>query len=239
MLVVVASACGSQSTATQQSSSQSAVRDFVTAGYPHGVPYDGAIALGPAAVPELLHLLDDPAMKGDRGNIVATLGMIGGPDAVKRLKALIADGTTELPNDEVSLRTNAVFALGYCAYVPQPAPAAAWQIEALDYLKQGLVVGNWAFVKWTMPPNQRDPAPRLRLRAIAGLGLSGDKSALAALQALPPPAGGGRGGGPGGSQGGWSASQSEQASIDEAIKTNLYIHDHGMSQYYRQTFVVR
>jgi hypothetical protein len=127
---------------------------------------------------------------------------------------------------------NAVTALGYAAYVPVPAAAGSGRAAALDYLMKGRFIGTWqGLIHWRLP-NGADPSSRLRLRSIAGLGLSGDHTALGALQTLPPPAGG-RGGGAG-----WNAAASEQASIDEAIRTNTYIAANGMSKYY-ETFLIR
>jgi hypothetical protein len=213
------SACGSN--CGKEAVPPDPVRDFVQPTYAHGVPYDRARALGPSAEPILMQMLDEQAMAPHRNNIIVTLGILGSPTAAQRAIATIEAGTGPLPSDEVSLRMDAVMALGYAAYDgASPAPLA--------YVIGGLDAAAWApRVKWQLTSGA-DPADQLRARSIAAAGLSGKPAALLALQNLLAvvKGGGGRGGGGGSSAG-------EQALITEAIAANQFIAANGMSKYYQ------
>lgn len=223
---LLATGCGSGGGPRPAPSADQAVRDFVVPTYAHGVPYDDARALGPQAVKILLQLLDEPGMVMNRSNIVVSLGMLGSDPAEQRLIGFIAAGSGPLTADDVSLRLDALTALGYAANVASTA-------TTLDYLIGGLVPDEWASrVKWQLP-TKGSPAARLRQQTVAALGLSGKQAALRALQNLE--ASGGRGGRGGGSP---VTTPSEQAQIVEAIKANQFIAANGLSQYYR-TFLPR
>ncbi len=85
---------------TGAASSASAPERMVRQTYIHGVPYEAARALGPAAVPELVSLLGDPEFDESGVNIVAVLGYIGDPAAVEPLIAYV-----ESLSGEVSVHT--------------------------------------------------------------------------------------------------------------------------------------
>jgi len=192
------------------------VRSFVTPTYSEGIPYDKARALGPGAVPVLRQLIDRQDMRSARSNIVVTLGILGSPPAVQRIITVLEAGAGTLAPDEVQTRMDAVVALGYAANVATDA-------TALNYLLVGADLAYWAppRIKWTLPDGS-SPASRLRARAISALGLSGKSDALQMLQKLQT-TGGGRGGPP----------NREQALIAEAIETNQYVANNGLSQYYQ------
>jgi len=196
---------------------QQTVQGFVKAIYAEGVPYQQARAFGPAAVNELLTLLNDPSMADARSNIVVTLGMIGGDKAEDELRQLVARGTGKLTQPEFTLRLNAQMALGYAANV-------AKTIVTLDYLIASLQSGVWdSRVSW-QPPNGGSPFPRLRERSIMALGLSGKPQAGNALEQLLKGEGGGRGGAP--------LTRSDQEVVKEALLANQYLRTHSLAQYF-------
>jgi hypothetical protein len=201
------------------------VRDFVSASYFHGVPYDAARALGPQAVPILIQLIDDPAMAASRATTVVTLGILGSDQAERRIRAFVETGTGTLSADEVGVRLDGLTALGYSANV-------ATTNDTINYLVDGLNTDRWSDrAKWLLPSGAT-PSTRLRERTIAALGLSGKPDALRALQALLSAAAAvGRGGSA-------RLTPSEQALANEAIRANQFIAANGLSQYYR-TFLRR
>lgn len=220
-MTVLLAGCGGDQV-TPQPPFDETVRNFVSATYAHGVPYDEARALGAPAEPILLKLLDEPTMAPNRSNIVVTLCMLGSDQATNRVIALIESGSGPLPPDELTLRLDAMMALGYAAHV-------ATTQTALAYLLSGVSHDWTSRIAWRLT-SAVDPSPRLRSSAIAGLGLSAKPEALKALQDLQAKgSGGGRGGG---------TPTSEQALIAEAIKANQFIATNGMSRYY-ETFLRR
>lgn len=234
-VAIAGAACGPDTPPTP--TFDETVRTFVSATYPHGVPYDSARALGTPAEPILLRLLDEPAMAAHRSNIVITLGMLGSPAAAQRIVQIIEDGTGVLSPDDASVRMDAVMALGYAAYAAGPGAAPS---PPLTYLLDGLDASVWPVrVAWRLS-NDDGRAEQLRMRSIAALGLSGHPSALTALQQLLP-VGGGRGGGGGGRGGGGRGAPlppSDDAAINESIRANEFIAANGMSRYY-ETVLIR
>lgn len=226
MAGLVVCGCNGRQRPAAPPSSGSPVDDFVQVLYPHGVPYAEARALGSAAEPRLRQLLDLPAMAPHRSNIVITLGMLGSGASVDRLIQLIETGNGILSAEEVSLRMDAVMALGYAAYADPNRTT-----KALAYLLEGADLARWPpRVHWKLDRGG-DAGPRLRDRAIGGLGLSAQPEALRKLQAMQT------GGGGGGGRGGPPPTPAEQARLAEAIKANQYIAANGMNKYYE--FVVR
>jgi hypothetical protein len=215
--VGVLTACGSPPPPPQAPSGDP-VRRFVEATYPHGVPYDQARALGAAAEPNLLLLLDQTSMTPHRGNILVTLGILGSTTAVQRVVTEIEKGTGQLTADEVNARMDGVLALGYAAYADTNRTTGS-----LTYVLEGTSLPRWnARVKWELNGGG-DPARRLLARTIGALGLSGRREALRALEDLLSAAGGGRGGPP---------ATPEHARIADALEANKYIAANGMTKYY-------
>jgi hypothetical protein len=217
--VIFAVACQG---AAPQSQLNTRVRDFVTPTYVHGVPYDDARALGPQALPILEQLLRDPSMVRHRRNIIITIGMIGTPAAQPVLITFVQNGSGELSAQEVSLRVDALLALGYAANT-------STDLSELTYLRNGLDNASWAAprVQWTLPGGA-SPAARLRLQAINSLGLTGKPQAdqaLVQLQVALKSSGGGRGGAP---------PSSEEALVAQAIQTNQFLLNNSLSAYFKQ-----
>jgi hypothetical protein len=231
---VLVAGCGSSGGPRPPASPDQAVADFVKPTYPHGVPYDEARQLGAQSVSMLKRLLDDQSMVEDRGNILTVIGMLGSDAAESTLIDYVQAGSGPLKAEEVSLRLDALTALGYAANVATSA-------TTLEYLIGGLDTANWPKrVAWRLASGG-DPSARLRQRSMAALGLSGKPEALTALQTLRAQAAGpvGRrgGGGGGGGRGGAQPpilTPSEQALLDNAIETNQFVSANGLSVYYRR-----
>jgi len=66
------------------------IREFVFAGYVHGVPYAEAKAYGPEAIPVLAEILSDQEKKEHWTKAVGVLGYIGDPEAVDVLTAFLS-----------------------------------------------------------------------------------------------------------------------------------------------------
>src|SRR5262245_61397536 len=107
--VLLAAACSSGgSSAPQPVPFPVRVQNFVQAVYPHGVPYDEAKALGPAAEPLLLQYFDQQGMEASRSNIIVTLGILGSAPSVQKVIDTIELGTGPLSALEVGVRMDAV-----------------------------------------------------------------------------------------------------------------------------------
>lgn len=193
---------------------------FASATFPHGVPYDRAkqIVRQPQAEGVLLSVVDHPPAGANRATLVVMLGILGTPGATQRVIDTTQAGTGVLAPEEATLRMDAVTALGYAAYVNSDT-------ALLDYLIDGLSATGWPTkVNWKLPDGS-SPAPRLRSRAIAALGLSARPQALQVLVNLQTVM-----------FGGGTPVRSDQALIAEAIRTNQYIaanQPDGMIKYYQ------
>lgn len=145
----------------------------------HGVPYESARALGPAAVPELLALMGDPEFDRFRTNIVTTLGFIGDPSAVAPLIEFVRE-----PRGEVSVHTfRAVLvtfqALGHLAQ--------SGDARALEFLIAWSNEAHWRSTDLSFSYRAyRDErlGEVLGRMSIQGLGISGRPEAYRALRDL-------------------------------------------------------
>lgn len=156
------------------------VREFVKLNFIHGVPYKVASEFGPAAIPVLLGILDEPNDDALWPNAVTTLGMIGDPQAIGPLIAFIESGEGSLSSSRYSAKTNAIMALGYIAN-------RSGDQKALTYLKKSTDPEAWLHqVAWTSPyaPTKEASALQLAEVAILGLALSGRPLANEVLRDL-------------------------------------------------------
>jgi len=156
-------------------------REFVSLVFFHGVPYDGAHRLGPAAIPVLVEILADPRAEALWANAATTLGMIGDPQAREPLTRFIQNGDGRLSVGSYRAKTSAIMALGYLANASQDA-------EALDYLRARAEPAAWSKqeVAWRSPfePSGGTRDEALAEIAILGLALSGQAAAATALRNL-------------------------------------------------------
>ncbi|HEV2765344.1 MAG TPA: HEAT repeat domain-containing protein, partial [Pyrinomonadaceae bacterium] len=156
------------------------IKEFVRRRYVHGVPYEQASSYPAEVVPTLLEMLRDPAERAHRANIVATLGMIGDPRAVRPLLELFAEGEGQLSNREYKLRKAIVVSLGYLLNKTDDR-------EVLEFLLEGLNPDSWSrTVKWDSPADvpPEHTQSQLTKMAIWGLALSGKTEAREALLSL-------------------------------------------------------
>lgn len=161
------------------------LQEFLARTYVHGIPFDEAVAYGPAAVPELIAVLRDPRREAQWNNAAVMLGMIGEPAGVDAVMAFIRDpGQGEVSPARAWARGNAVVALGYAANRGHPG--------ALQYLAEGLDPAAWTRrgLRGVAATRQAEageepegPAELLSELAAAGLALSGRPEARAALEA--------------------------------------------------------
>ena len=190
------------------------LRAFVEQPFAHGVPFKEAHGFSSDDDMALLAcLLRDPAETAHAANITAVLGLSGNPNAAGPLIDFINHGEGELTSVQFAARMSAVLALG---------SLAAADRKALHYLLDHASPNSWEGAKlaWSAPGHLgiegRDQ--ELSKSALQALGLSGHPEAaklLAQFKSSPP--------GPG----------SDWRDIaTEALQANLYIHDHGLAQYY-------
>jgi hypothetical protein len=156
-------------------------REFVSLPFFHGVPYDGARRLGPAAIPVLVAILADPHAEALWASAATTLGMIGDPQAREPLARFIQTGDGTLSVEGYRAKTCAIMALGYLANASHDA-------EALAYLLEGAEPAAWGRQKvaWrsSFEPSSRNRDEALAEIAIIGLALSGQAAAATALRGL-------------------------------------------------------
>lgn len=208
------------STTTQSSASSAAhpaVRDFVHRRYFEGVPYEIASTYSHEDAETLLALLENPEEKRFLPNIVAVLGMIGDPVAIRPLQAFIESGAGTLDPPVANAKMFAPTALGYIANRSR-------NTEVVTYLQKGMFPEGWTpRVHWNLlgAENVRQRNLALAESSIKGLGLSGLPEAEKALKsvgfALPPEEG-----------------AVIQPAIKHALELNKQIQQMGLKQYYQQ-----
>ena len=160
-------------------------QEFVAQTFIHGVPFDQARALGPAAVPVLTKLLQQEAQRAGSAeeptlaNIAVTLGILGDPSSVDPLINFIQSGSGRLSRQSYAARTGAVMALGYLVNASSDA-------RALKYLQDRTDPASWGrrTLGWESPfaqsAGERDQ--QLAETAVLGLALTGKPGALTTLQ---------------------------------------------------------
>jgi HEAT repeat protein len=163
-----------------------AVQEFVAQTFAHGIPFDQARALGPAAVPVLTKLLQEAQKAGSAeeptlANIAVTLGILGDPSSVDPLIDLIQSGNGRLGRQSYAARTSALMALGYLVN-------ASGDSRALKYLQDSANPAAWGPRKlgWESPFAQSAAERDQQLAEIAvlGLALTGKPEALTILQQM-------------------------------------------------------
>ena len=156
------------------------IGDFVRQVFIHGVPYEEASRYGPAVVPELIALLEDPAEAPHAGNIAIVLGILGDERAAEPLITFIEGAAGQhLTPRAYRARTSAILALGYLIHKSGSERALAFLVDGLD--RQAWLRA----AKWTSPFHDRaaERNEALREAAVLGLALSGHPAAAEALRA--------------------------------------------------------
>jgi len=194
-----------------------AVRDFVHRRYFEGVPYEIASSYGHQDAQALVTLLENPEEKRYLPNIVAVLGMIGDPVAIRPLQSFIESGDGTLDPPVANAKLFAPTALGYIVNNTH-------NTEVVAYLQKGMFPDGWSTkVHWNLPAAEsvRERNLVLAESSIKGLGISGVPEAERALKSV-----------------GFSLSPKEgaviQRAIERALETNKKIQQLGLKQFYLQ-----
>jgi len=222
---------GSPATAVKSSENNVKLQDFVSQVFIEGLPYEEAIAYGPAAVPELIASLRDPRQEAKWPNAAVMLAMIGGPAAFDAVTAFIKDpGPGELTPHRNWARENAVMALGYYANTPSGK-------RALTYLRESLTPNIWKQRGVRGAIGSRSPAKSgaetegdegdivddmLTQYALIGLALSGTPEGKAAITAY-------------GRMQGRTASQREM--LKELLREHALVAQKGIAAYDKDRLV--
>jgi hypothetical protein len=118
------------------------VRLFVQQPYVHGVPFDGARALGADALPILEKLLGSDEFKPFWTNIVTTAGFIGGVDASRLLNDFVAsrfEGEVDRETFQALIAAQGI--TGHATWGDGDT--------GLAILERGVDPSSWSSLKWT------------------------------------------------------------------------------------------
>jgi hypothetical protein len=190
----------SQSTASADAS----IEELARALWVHGTPFVTPDRFTSGDVATLVAMLEDPVEREHRGNVVALLGMLGGPREADLLMDLVSASRLATPSlEEERELTAALMGLGYLANRTASARIVA-------FLRDAARPGFWALAA-------ADAAEQLRVAASIGLGLSGRPEALLQLTALRET----------------TAQESDMtATFDEIMKAHAQIAAGGLAAYY-------
>lgn len=191
------------------------VLSFVRKRYIHGLPYANAAAFGEGDVPALLKALSDDEDKDYYANIVSVLGLIGSDQAKIGLLDFISKARDSSHNS-VSYQASlaAIMSVGYVVNRTGDREL----IEYLSDLARGLGKATTESIEDDEKQGKReiqlDTADVARA-AIWGLAFGGNKDSRDALRAL------------------WESSAGEEYKelLDDAIGTNIMIHQSGLLNY--------
>ena len=179
LLVLGSAPAFSEEQGAVEISPDAAVVQFVSRDYIHGVPYEGARALGTAAVPALRRYLDVEALKPRWSTVLTTIGMIGAPESYEILHSFIWGGRFSGEVDSHTFRA-LMAAQGAMAYA-----AAADTNNVLSYLVDSSDPTFWGKVAWRSGP--RSPERIAELFAdisTTGLALTGTARARKRLERM-------------------------------------------------------
>jgi HEAT repeat protein len=155
------------------------VKTLLTRLYVHGIPYAEAKAVGAQAIPELVSMLEDPAMEEHWTKVVWVLGCIGDPSATGPLVDFLKRQKGEVSADAFRAALAVLPALGHLV--------RAGDAGALEML-----------TSYTQPEARREAglsfsygryqgsslAEVLGRTAIQGLGIAGTPETLAVLESM-------------------------------------------------------
>lgn len=176
---------GALPTASEAVDRDARVRDAALDSYVHGMTEQIAREkVGPAGVPSLLMLLQDPLFSR-RDNLVAFLAYLGGTETTPALLRLLQHPPVPIgsPDEERALLL-VPHALGHLARRGEPAALDALLEMSAPPGREGLL--DAAGVRSRLPDPTRET---LREQAVLGLAWAGRPSALARLRALAEGAG--------------------------------------------------
>ena len=169
------------STTSAQQQTMGQPLDFVQKQYVHGVPYEQARALGPAAVPALLQGLQNREISSAWPNIVQTLGFIGDQRALKPLISFLENSVGEVSSDAFRALLLVPRALGDLGRENQTI-----QGSVLEYLTAGARQNTWTKrVQWYFRAYRSEILWRqLSVASVHGLGHLATSAAEEALVGL-------------------------------------------------------
>ncbi len=150
------------------------VDDLVHKHYMHGIQYVQAKALGPAAVPYLIDLLDNPDEKEFWVNIIVTLGFIEDSAALAPLISFLSDAHAEVDSFTFRALLSVPFAVGCIA--------SNGDSRALGYLLDNLSPSASRSAQWSFQGKKIDQL--LMEQSVTGLAVSGRPEARAELLKL-------------------------------------------------------
>jgi len=170
----------------------------------HGVPFVERTDFSQRDVEVLVSLLNDPAERPHRPNVVTLLGMIGGPAEARLLIDLVDRSRTMTPAwDDAREVSAATLALGYLANRESGR-------DVIAFLRDMTLPGFWSI--------QSEAIVRaLRSSAVAGLAVSGRPEAHEILMGLRSE----------------SLEADLDSLLDQALRANAEVAADGLTSYYK------
>jgi HEAT repeat protein len=157
------------------------VKDLLTEWAPRGIPYAEARAYGPRAVPELVAMLNDPALEAHWTKVIWVMGCIGDASATTPLLDFLERQRGEVSVDAFRAALAIGPALGHLA-----REGDARALESLKALVRSDRVRKGA-PDFSYRRYRGEALDEVLARtAIQGLGIAGTPEALAVLQAMGP-----------------------------------------------------
>lgn len=155
------------------------VKEFVTRSYVHGVPYREAHAYGPAAVPDLVAMMNDSRFEEHWTNVVWVLGCIGDPSATGPLLEFLNSRRGEQSPSAFRAMLAVLPALGHLVRAGDRR-ASATLVEFTRPREKGRAATAFSYGSY------RGEALHdlLARTAIQGLGIAGTPETRRTLQAL-------------------------------------------------------
>jgi hypothetical protein len=155
------------------------VRALVTRWSVHGIPYAEAKAAGVGAIPELVSMLNEPAMEEHWTKVIWVLGCIGDSSATAPLIQFLKSQQGEISADRFRAALAVLPALGHLA--------RGGETVALETLTKFTRPGAWqeAGLAFSHGRYQGDALGEVLGRtAIQGLGIAGTPQAFAVLDSM-------------------------------------------------------
>ncbi len=231
------------------------IRDYVRQYFVEGVPYAETISqYDETVVPILLEMLNDPKEEDFfKINIVAVLGMVGDESILEPLIEFIEEPTDKEPSDPAYIaKTSAIVSMGYFINRTDNEEALTYLADSLQpevWIERG-IAEEPSILPATSPDEEttrglesltstdEDSTESLEAlievrnfdysqKAILGLALSGNESALEALQsARPSPLEA--------TPSRFEAAVRENGLLEEAISAHAQIATEGLEGYYNE-----
>jgi HEAT repeat protein len=198
------------------------VEEFVQEIYFEGVPYEQASQYDKEDVPKLLAMLNDPAKKPYRSNIIVTLGIIGDERAVEPMVEVLESAGDQLKPEDFAAKSSVLMSLGYLINKSQSE-------KALAYLKSHTTPAGWEGSNITtadgLQAGTDERSQQLSTLAVIGLALSGHPEAKSTLRSLGEKVK---------AMGTTKFAKQMSSVVDEAMKTHETVAKEGLAAYYKK-----